>query len=123
MKFLNFNEKSLKFLISKKTVLIGILALFLISGCAQKAAETTEEYCIYAETGEKMSLTEAKSIAMNSDCVTEGGLTEKYMCNEVTGTWWIDLDIYKEGCAPACVISVGRKTAEINWRCTGLVME
>ena len=32
-----------------------------------------------------------------------------------------DLDIEKAGCNPACVINVETRTAEINWRCTGLL--
>ena len=77
----------------------------------------TEEYCIKKGTGEKLSLTEAKQIAINSECGNR--LTDTYVCNEDTGTWWIDLDIEKEGCNPACVVDVTTKTAEINWRCTG----
>lgn len=46
---------------------------------------------------------------------------KSHFCNEGTGTWWINLDITKEGCAPACVIHTDTKQAEINWRCTGLV--
>ena len=46
-----------------------------------------------------------------------------YFCNEETGTWWIDLEIKKQGCAPACIIDVNTKKAEINWRCTGLVQD
>jgi hypothetical protein len=43
------------------------------------------------------------------------------VCNEGTGTYWIDLSTKKEGCSPACVVDVKARTAEINWRCTGLV--
>lgn len=42
-------------------------------------------------------------------------------CNEGTKTYWIDLTLEKEGCNPACVIDVDKKSAEINWRCTGLI--
>ena len=77
------------------------------------------EYCIKAGTDEKMGLGEAKEIAQNSECVQEGKLKEERFCNENTGTWWIDLDVQKEGCNPACVVDVATKKAEINWRCTG----
>jgi hypothetical protein len=40
-------------------------------------------------------------------------------CNE--GTYWIDLNLNKTGCSPACVINLENRTAEINWRCTGLL--
>jgi len=44
-----------------------------------------------------------------------------YVCNEGTGTYWINLNITKEGCSPACVVNLETETAEINWRCTGLI--
>ncbi len=47
---------------------------------------------------------------------------DKIICNESTGTWWIDLAIQKKGCAPACVVDVAIKKAEINWRCSGLII-
>jgi hypothetical protein len=68
-----------------------------------------------------MTLSKAREIALESSCVEEGSLTGTSFCNENTGTWWIDLDIEKEGCAPACVIDVSTKEAVINWRCTGLI--
>lgn len=50
-----------------------------------------------------------------------GPLTEEYSCNQETATYWIDLDIEKEGCNPACVVHIDTREAEINWRCTGLI--
>lgn len=44
-----------------------------------------------------------------------------HFCNEGTRTWWINLNMTKQGCSPACVIHTDTKQAEINWRCTGLV--
>jgi len=78
-----------------------------------------EEFCQKKDTDIKLSLSEAKSIALLSECGDR--LKDTYICNEITGTWWINLDIEKEGCNPACVINVETKTAEINWRCTGLI--
>lgn len=83
-------------------------------------AKDEEEFCT-KESGESMSLAEAREIANASACVAEGPLKGKHICNEVTGTWWIDLNIKKKDCNPACVIDVATKQAEINWRCTGLV--
>jgi len=132
----------------------GILSLFVLisvvfSGCVQPVVEDKEEYC------GGMSLTEAKQIAIASECgdrliidclcpegyVLEGdscnpecyysepkclqpsiSCEKIYICNEDTGTYWIDLDIEKEGCNPACVINVETKEAEINWRCTGVLL-
>jgi len=82
-----------------------------------------EENCVKTDTGESMTLTEAKEIALKSECVKEGNLKETYLCNEFTGTWWLDLEIDRPGCAPACVVNVVTKEAEINWRCTGLLPE
>lgn len=70
--------------------------------------------------GKSMTLEEAEAIAMNSEC-NQGNLEDDFSCNSYTGTWWINLDIEKAGCNPACVINVQTKQAEINWRCTGLI--
>jgi|GEM_PF-1441708 len=75
----------------------------------------TEEIC------NGMSLFEAKEIAIASECGDR--LKDTCMCNADTGTWWLDLDIEKEGCNPACVVNVVTKTATINWRCTGVILE
>ena len=73
------------------------------------------------ETGNELGLAEAKELAIASECGDR--LLENIMCNENTGTWWIDLEIDKPGCAPACVVNVNTKEAVINWRCTGLLPE
>jgi len=77
-----------------------------------------EEHCAGEEAGNVLTLAVAREIAEDSQCGER--LEENTFCNESTGTWWIDLDIEKEGCNPACVISVETRKAEINWRCTGL---
>lgn len=101
----------------------GILALFGAFVFSNLGLEEPlqEEYCTKADTGERLSFSDAQQIASASDCAAEGGLKETYMCNEVTGTWWIDLDVEKEMCNPACVINVATREAETNWRCTGLI--
>lgn len=68
-----------------------------------------------------MTEAEAKAIAGESPCMDEGNLLDEAMFNENTNTWWIEMDIEKEGCAPACVVDAVTETAEINWRCTGLL--
>jgi len=70
---------------------------------------------------ERMTLGEAIKIAQSSGCIKEGKLTDKTTYNQNTKTWWIDLNIEKPGCKPACVVK-NDKTTEINWRCTGLIM-
>lgn len=73
-----------------------------------------------APGGETMTLEEAIRLDESSQCAKEGSMKSNHFCNEGTGTWWIDLQAAKPGCNPACVIDVAKKTAEINWRCTGL---
>ena len=70
---------------------------------------------------ESLTIEEAIDIAEQSECLQEGQLTDEYFYNEYTKTWWINLDTEKEGCSPACVVYEETKTAEINWRCTGLL--
>lgn len=72
--------------------------------------------------GKEMSLEEALIIAQDSDCVNEGTLKEDYFYNSNSRTWWIGLNVVKEGCNPACVV-FENKSVEINWRCTGLLVE
>jgi hypothetical protein len=92
--------------------------------CAVPGGPTfTEDSCQY-EKGEDifiLTISDAKQIAINSECGDT--LKETYVCNELTGTYWIDLDIKMEGCNPACVVNVETREAEINWRCTGLIPE
>ncbi len=104
-------------------MLFGLLIIGIIfSGCVQEN-NLSEEYCVSNETGATMSFSEASEIAINSECGTQGTLKDTYFCNEYTGTWWIDLKPLNEqpGCNPACVVNVNTKTAEINWRCTGVI--
>ena len=95
---------------STTTTIIGLTTTTTIS---------TEEFCQKKGTDIKLSLSEAKNIAIQGQCGDK--LKDTYICNEGTGTWLIDLNIEKEGCSPACVVNVETKIAEINWRCTGLL--
>ena len=82
----------------------------------------TERYTIDVLAGrfEEMSLSEAMTIASESECADAGPLMENASYNKFTGTWWIDVDAQKEFCpSPACVVNMATKQAEINWRCTG----
>ncbi len=90
---------------------------------ASPTPSTGVEYCTDWKTGVRMSYQEAVKIAQDSECLEQGQLEETRSCNEFTGTWWLDLDIDKPGCNPACVINVPDKTAEINWRCMGVIPE
>ncbi len=84
-----------------------------------------EELCRKEGTVLSMDFVEAITIATKSDCAPEGKLSDvEVYCNKVTGTIWIEnIPIEKEGCSPACVVKVEEKTAEINYKCTGLIIE
>ena len=83
------------------------------------------QFCKDKKTGMEISYQEAIEIAQKDKCGLEGkqavAFSVNYLCNEYTGTWWVDLLIKpeKEGCNPACVVDIVNKTAEVNWRCTG----
>ena len=79
----------------------------------------TENHCVNESSGSILTLSDAKEIAINSEC--GDNLKETFICNETTGTYWIDLNLEKEGCSPACVVDIEDRTASINWRCTGLI--
>jgi hypothetical protein len=81
---------------------------------------TTQTNNTKFRVGASLTLEQAKAIALR-DCgypVKE----QQQTCNSNTGTWWFDLDVAKAGCNPACVVNLTTKTAEINWRCTGLIV-
>lgn len=84
---------------------------------------TENPVCVSESSGTAMELKEALSIASSSECTQNRTLTDRHSCNAGTGTWWIDININKTGCNPACVVNIDNKTAEINWRCTGLLAE
>ncbi|HPS28507.1 MAG TPA: hypothetical protein PLX10_01585, partial [Candidatus Paceibacterota bacterium] len=91
--------------------------------CQAVAVKPEDEYCAKTGTDVKMSYKDALAIASvsTSACLKEGKLLEQHFCNE-GGYWWIDFKptTAHKGCNPACVVDIVNKTAEINWRCTGL---
>ena len=66
---------------------------------------------------------EAKEVA-EAECIKGGESIGSGYYNEHSKTWWFDanLNVQKEGCRPACVVFLDG-TWEINWRCTGLMMD
>lgn len=60
----------------------------------------------------------AIEIVKESSCGSYGEpvLLEAYNVN--TDTIWVEMDIDKPGCKPACVIS--KESVDINWRCSWL---
>ena len=75
-----------------------------------------------ATPASKLSEAEARRIAEQSACTKEGTIKETEGYNPNSDTWWFSLGTPKGGCNPACVVSATAKTAEINWRCTGLAL-
>jgi len=70
-----------------------------------------------------LSEAEARVIA-GKNCIKGGESLSPGYFNENSRTWWFDanLNATQPGCNPACVVSEVTKTAEINWRCTGLII-
>lgn len=69
-----------------------------------------------------MGEAEARKIA-ESICVKGGEALSAGTYNQNSKTWRFDanLNATKSGCNPACVVNAENKTAEINWRCTGVI--
>ncbi|MFH1786536.1 MAG: hypothetical protein ABH829_02750 [archaeon] len=94
-----------------------LLVVFLL-GCVSAGGQD------YGEPQGLISREEAYAIAEASPCMDDGALKDSFVYNEVTTTWWIDLEPAeaKEFCTnPACVVSEETMAAETNWRCTGLL--
>lgn len=102
----------------KKILVIVILALFLFSmiGFALVAGESTGLIVPDEVRAYWIGVDGCSSIGDVSD---EGGIY-----NENSDTWWFDLIPFEEkaGCNPACVVDLPNEEAEVNWRCTGLVV-
>ncbi|MCX6790919.1 MAG: hypothetical protein NTV62_01850 [Candidatus Gribaldobacteria bacterium] len=132
----------------KKIIVVGVVVLVLVGvrlvgwklfGQPEPVACTMEAMlcpdgssvgrvgpnCEFAECpaiNSLLSEAQARLIA-EKDCIKGGEALAVGMYNAGTRTWWFDanLNATKEGCNPACVVSEETKTAEINWRCTGVL--
>jgi len=105
-------SKSTKIIIAVVVVLALVALVFFV---LKNKTQAPTEQKIFSEA-------EARVIA-EATCIKGGeSLTPGYY-NEGTKTWWFDanLNATQPGCNPACVVSEETKTAEINWRCTGLI--
>ncbi|MFA5831736.1 MAG: hypothetical protein WC878_07985 [Candidatus Paceibacterota bacterium] len=106
-----------------KILLGGFLALALVLGIWFGInAENNLPADDAAKNGSALNETEARTIAEQT-CIKGGGALSAGIYNDGTKTWWFDanLNATRPGCDPACVVSEETKTAEINWRCTGLI--
>ncbi len=61
-----------------------------------------------------------------NDCTMAGIPASTAAYNTVSKTWWVDLErmpeLENDGCDPACVVHEDQ-TAEVSWRCTGILFE
>lgn len=96
----------------------AFLSLILFAGCTGPSGDGAAP----PDSGQGMSLEErAFEAAAHSSCLDYGNLTNVSYLNTGTNTYWIDMDTVREGCSPACVVHLDNMSAEVNWRCTGLI--
>lgn len=109
----------------RKIPILTILIFVTVAstGCTY-FSKTTPPNDTVAPTAPSITLTEAEAqIIAEQTCIKGGESLAPGIYNENSKTWWFDanLNATREGCNPACVVSEETKTAEINWRCTGLI--
>jgi hypothetical protein len=98
---------------------VALLILALLAACAPVTSLQPGGAPAASPAAPPMPEAEARQIASQGDCAKTGPLGTTAVFNDNTGTWWIDLNVQKAGCAPACVVRVSDKSSEVNWRCTG----
>ena len=81
-----------------------------------------------AASSETISMSQEEALEIvgsMSECTMVGIPANTATYNDVSKTWWVDLErmpeLENDGCNPACVVREENKTAEVNWRCTGLI--
>jgi len=106
---------------NKRTIII-ILLVMSIGVLAFLYFDNNQEPVKNNQSVKAMTEREARVIA-EAACIKGGEALSAGTYNENSRTWWFDanLNATQPGCNPACVVSAETKTAEINWRCTGLV--
>lgn len=104
----------------KKLAFLALTTLFF-TACTSGALEDILEP--ENRSSAMMTQDEAYEIALNSSCIDEGNVLNDAYYNDFTKTWWFKTDIVKPGCNPECMVSEETQTAEINWMCTGLIIE
>jgi len=109
--------------IGNKLILVVVLATLVLVGLGLvwTAAVNTFE-----QVNAPIDEAEAVKIARSSVCGGVGTMGSRGFYNANTDTWWIDITLNDtEGpCQnPACVVDVATGSADINWRCTGLIMQ
>lgn len=108
----------------KNIFFIFCATLFFLTGCS---APIDKGVNINQNQNVKSVLSEAEArLIAESTCIKGGdALASGGTYNENFKTWRFDanLNATQKGCNPACVVSEETKTAEINWRCTGLLKQ
>jgi hypothetical protein len=102
----------------KTLLLIGILVLLGVGS-----------WYLFFRTDAPVSLDmsgeEARSIAQASQCAQKGAVDSFGTFSSSLNTWSFNLTVNPEfvrtECNPACIVSAATRTADIDWRCTGLV--
>jgi hypothetical protein len=70
-----------------------------------------------APTGESLNIYDAQRVFDMSQCSREGSAKDTHYCDTKAGAWVIDIQTYRKGCNPACIIDVKTKTGKVDWRC------
>ncbi|MBU0668068.1 hypothetical protein KJ835_02995 [Patescibacteria group bacterium] len=102
----------------KSIIAIASVIVLAFTGCTFNIQPPASE-------STKVGLTEAEAkIIAEKNCIKEGESLSPGYYNDNSQTWWFDANLKStnKGCNPACVVSENTKTAEINWRCTGLLL-
>jgi len=104
-------------------IIFLILALSIAAFLFYKESPINEEPLLADTTTDLFTEAMARVIA-ESTCVQDGETLSSGYYNENSKTWWFDATLSEtpSGCNPACVVSEETRTAEINWRCTGLIL-
>lgn len=112
----NFTNNDLHFACTEETKLC-------LDGSSVGRVGSNCEFAVCPQINSLLSEAEARVIAEKS-CIKGGEVLETGIYNQNSKTWWYEanLNATREGCNPACVVNEETKIAEINWRCTGLIV-
>jgi len=97
----------------RQTLPLCLVVLIMASACAPLQRMDPET------TAPGQSMQHAYGIALDS--CHEGTVSDQGFFNPNSRTWWFDIAADKPGCSPACVVAEDG-SAEVNWRCTGLIV-
>jgi len=118
-----FKSQTIYVFMNKKIIFIVIIIAIVLLGYWYFLKKTSSQNPAPQTPQAQLTEIEAKKIA-EENCIKGGESLSSGSYNENSKTWWFDanLNSEKDGCNPACVVFEETKTAEINWRCTGLII-